>query len=314
MASKRPTSHAERAESAKRESRYIDFKARFDPSETGEWVELVKDFAAMANSGGGAVVFGVGNDGRRSGADLEPIRKLDPAKITDKLSRYTGQHFSDFEVKEIKRGRAKAVVIEVGPVTDLLVFSKPGTYTRDPEKPKQQTTAFGRGTIYFRHGAKSEPAIAADIAAFIETRLDATREKWLGDIRRVITAPPGAEFTFFEQTASGAGGEPTEIRLTGDPSAPAFGKLDPDQTHPHLTNGMIQAVQDRLPDGRVFNSHDANCVRKIHKIEPDTKPEFIHIPKFGSPQYSDAYVDWLAEQPQEFFDDARVRFYEQTHT
>jgi hypothetical protein len=77
---------------------------------------------------------------------------------------------------------------------------------------------------------------------------------------------------------------------------------------------MIKAVQERLPSGRVFNSHDANCVRKVHKIEPDTKPEFIHIPKFGSPQYSDAYVDWLVGQPQECFEDARTSYHEATHS
>jgi hypothetical protein len=312
MASNRPSSHAQRAEGAKRESRYIDFKSSFDPSDKGEWVELIKDFAAMANSGGGAVVIGVSNKGQKSDADLRPVRELDPATITDKLVRYTGQNFSDFEVKEIKRGQAKAVVIEIGAASNLLVFSKPGTYS-DPDKPGKQITAFGRGTIYFRHGAKSEPATAADVAAFVEAKVDKIREKWLGDIRRLTTAPPGTDFALIEQTASGAGGEPTQIRLTGDPSAPAFGKLDPDRTHPHLTKGMVQAVQDRLPDGRVFNTYDATCVRKTHNIEPDTKPEFIHVPKFGAQQYSDAYVEWLAAKPQGFFDDARTHYYEETH-
>ena len=55
---KRARSHTDRARNARRESRYIDFKERFDPDSKGEWVELIKDFAAMANSGGGAVVVG----------------------------------------------------------------------------------------------------------------------------------------------------------------------------------------------------------------------------------------------------------------
>lgn len=222
MATRRPSSHAERAEGAKRESRYIDFKRGFDPSQNGEWVELIKDFVAMANSGGGAVVIGVNNDGRNSGGDLTAVLTLDPAKITDKLARYTGEHFSNFEIKEIKRGQAQAAVIEVGAALDLLVFSSPGTYAL-PDKPDRQKTAFSQGTIYFRHGAKSEPATATDIATFIDRRLDEIREKWLGDIRRVITAPPGVEVALFERMASGAGGEPTEIRLTDDPAAPAFG-------------------------------------------------------------------------------------------
>jgi hypothetical protein len=252
MTTRRPSSHAERAEGAKRESRYIDFKSSFDPSQNGEWVELIKDFVAMANSGGGAVVIGVSNDGRSSGSELAAVLALDPAKITDKLARYTSEHFSDFEIKEIKRGRSRAAVIEVGAASDPLVFSSPGTYAL-PDKPDRQKMAFSQGTIYFRHGAKSEPATSADVAMFINRRLDEIREKWLGDIRRVITAPPGVEVALFERVASGAGGEPTEIRLTDDPAAPAFGKLDPDQTHPYLTKELIKAVQGRLPASRIFN-------------------------------------------------------------
>ena len=53
----------ERATRAKRETRSLDFKERFDPDSTADWTELVKDFMAMANSGGGLIVVGVCNDG-----------------------------------------------------------------------------------------------------------------------------------------------------------------------------------------------------------------------------------------------------------
>jgi len=78
-----------RAESAKRESRYLDFKEQFDPSASGEWCELVKDLVAMANSDGGVIVVGVRNNGRPSRADLKAILDLDPAKITDQIFSYT---------------------------------------------------------------------------------------------------------------------------------------------------------------------------------------------------------------------------------
>jgi hypothetical protein len=46
----------------------------------------------------------------------------------------------------------------------------------------------------------------------------------------------------------------------------------------------------------------------VHHI--DDHPEFFHQPKFGSPQYSEAYVEWLlselAKDPQ-FFEDAKAR-------
>jgi hypothetical protein len=98
-------------------------------------VELIKDFAALANSGGGALVIGVDNSGGPSGTDLDPVLNLDPAKITDKLAKYTGQHFAEFEIKEVERAGQPAAVIEVGIASELLIFSSPGTYP-NPEKPE----------------------------------------------------------------------------------------------------------------------------------------------------------------------------------
>ena len=47
---RRKQDHIERARVAKRESKYLDFKERFDPGSLGEWCELLKDLVAMANS------------------------------------------------------------------------------------------------------------------------------------------------------------------------------------------------------------------------------------------------------------------------
>jgi hypothetical protein len=308
----KPKSHTERAKLAKRESRYIDFKASFDPNSKREWVELTKDFAAMANSGGGAVVIGVANNGRSSGVDLSQVMAIDPAKITDQLASYTEQHFSDFEINEIRRNKAKAVVIEVGSTENLLVFSKPGTYP-NPKSPDKQITAFSRGTVYFRHGAKSEPGVNSDIGAFIDRRLDQIRKKWLDDVRRVIAAPPGSELQLIERMAADEEGVPTEIRLTDDPRATVYGKLDPDRTHPHRQKELIKEVNKRLPDNRRINSHDILAVRTVHQIDPERRPEFADSRMFGPTQYSDAFATWLVEKDRAFFEDARKRYYEMKH-
>jgi len=90
----------ERAEKAKRESRYLDFKESFDPSSDPEFIELVKDLVAMANSGGGVIVVGIRNNATLSGVGVRPVLDLDPAKI----SRYTGEHFSGFSITGTLRG------------------------------------------------------------------------------------------------------------------------------------------------------------------------------------------------------------------
>jgi hypothetical protein len=42
-----------RAADAKRESKHVEFKEEFDPTNDGNWLELLKDLAAIANVGGG---------------------------------------------------------------------------------------------------------------------------------------------------------------------------------------------------------------------------------------------------------------------
>lgn len=68
-------------EKADNETAELDFKAAFDPKAAQDWCELIKDIVAMANSGGGIVVFGINDDGTPSSGDLKPIQTLDTATI-----------------------------------------------------------------------------------------------------------------------------------------------------------------------------------------------------------------------------------------
>jgi hypothetical protein len=306
---RRQETSVERAQRAKRETRSLDFKECFDPDSAADWTELVKDFMAMANSGGGLIVVGVCNDGTAARDDVSPVVGLDPAKITDKVERYTGVQFAEFEIHEAKRGRKKVAVIEIGAARDApIAFTKPGTYATPGEKGKQKR-AFAQGTVYFRHGAKSEPGTTADLRGFVDRRLNEMRELWFGRVRQVIEAPGDARVATVQSTDEG--GVPTEIRLTDDPSARVYGKLDPDKTHPFRLTELMKAANRRLPNGVRINSRDMFCVRSVHDISPETTPQFMHAPMYGSPQYSEAFADWLVEQFEsdgEFFWKARARY------
>ncbi|MEA2373468.1 MAG: putative DNA-binding domain [Solirubrobacteraceae bacterium] len=293
MARRKLTS-IERAERAKRESRTLDFKEQFDPSSAAEWPELVKDFVAMANSGGGLIVVGVCNDGTASPTSVALVLSLDPAKITDQIERYTGVEFGDFEIHEAERGRKKVAVIEIGAAGDApLAFTKPGTYVPSRETSKQKT-AFSKGTVYFRHGAKSAPGTTADLRVFIERRIEIVRELWLGRVRQVIESPEQARVAMIQATDEG--GVPTEIRLTDDPAALVYGKLDPDLTHPFRQTELIDEINRQLPAGLSVNRHDVLCVRQTYGITADRHPQFTHEPRWGSQQYSQAFADWIVEQ------------------
>src|ERR1035437_1517768 len=93
----------EKALSASRESKQIEFKCRFDPASKGEWCEVIKDIVAIANSGGGIVVFGLNDDGSLSGFALDAISRIDLADLSSKITKYTGCVDPLVEIEDIER-------------------------------------------------------------------------------------------------------------------------------------------------------------------------------------------------------------------
>lgn len=262
-----------RAAEARRESQRVEFRERFEPDE-----ELVRDVAALANSGGGVVVFGEGVE-------------VDAARIRAELERYTGATAA-LETHEVARDGVSVAALLVPPAEEApIVFA-------------EESPAFARGSVYFRHGARSTPATSEDLRKFVGRRLGAVRRQWLGSIRRAMAVV---------ETAAREATEPSLVRLTVDPTAPVYGQLDPDITHPHRQKDVIRETSTRLPEGVSVNQHDLLSVRRIYEIGEATHPEFTHEPKFTSPQYSDAFVDWLVqsyERDPQFFADAKARYNE----
>jgi hypothetical protein len=249
----------------------------------------------MANSGGGVVV-------------LEGMGQFDEELIHEQLARYAEPEFEAFTVEDITRnGRPGTAIVVEGVAFTPLVFARHGRYKGPDDSDR---AAFVRGGLYFRHGAKSEPASGDDVRDFIKRQLDATRRQWLSNIRQVMHAPDGAEVAVIETAERDEEGRPTLIRLTTDPHAPLYGQVDPDRSHPYRQKEVIREVNARL-DGRTVNAFDILSVRRVHGITEESRPEFVHVPKFGSPQYSDAFVDWLIaedERDPAFFPRAKATY------
>ncbi len=292
----------EKAKGAKRESKYVDFKNRFDVSSSGDWIELVKDIVAMANSGGGVVLIGVKNNGLPSVFDVTPVLNIDPAHFTDKIASFTGEQFSDFEIEQIKRSGHEVAVLRIHGVTVPMVFLREGTYQVTDWKEKR---AFNKGTVYFRHGAKSEPGDTSDLRKVIERELERIRKSWIDNIRKVVRAPAGSGV----QIVSPAELETApvvRIRVTDDPQAPVLRGADPDRTHPYRLKEVLGLFNSRFKGRKEINQYDVLCVRRVHKIERNR--QYFYKFRFASPRYSDAFVDWLANQYEKdpsFFDKSR---------
>lgn len=302
-----------RASTAKRESRYVEFKESFDPTDAGSWCELLKDLIAIANTGGGILIFGVKDNGTLgAGAGLEAIRSLDPARISDQIFKYTASHFSDFQIHDVEREGTSLVAITVGETHSPLIFVKAGTYrhVKQPSGKEEEKIAFREGILYVRHGAKSEPATSQDLERFIERRVETLRKAWLGGIRKVMDAPHESDVLVYQTTERDDQGKPLQIRVTNDPEATLFGRVDANITHPHRQTEVIRELSRRLPKGVVATSDWVQSVRKAHGVNAKTFPEFCYQPRFSSQQYSDNFIEWMlseyANDPM-FFQKARQR-------
>jgi predicted HTH transcriptional regulator len=179
-----------KALTAKRESKHVEFKQGFDSNSGRAWCELIKDLAAIANSGGGIIVFGLNNFGNPTGEPSENIASLDPADIANKISKYTGLVDFEFEIRLLEKKGNTLVAFLIQPASIPLVFEKPGTYDIGGN---EQRTAFSVGTVYFRHGAKSEPGTSEDIRQVIERQLEHIRKSWIKGVKKVVQAPPGTQ-------------------------------------------------------------------------------------------------------------------------
>jgi len=98
----------ERAGKATRSSKRVALHGAVD------YVELVRDVAAMANSGGGVIV-------------LDGVAGVDEELVHEQLSRYAEPEFEGVEVEPLSRnGRPSTAVVVEGVRNAPLVFTQTG--------------------------------------------------------------------------------------------------------------------------------------------------------------------------------------------
>lgn len=293
---------------ATRESRHIEFKSAFDPHNTGEWCELIKDIIAIANSGGGYILIGANDSGQPVGYDAAALLALDQAQVVDKICKYVGPEFDAIEVFPVSKTGQTIAMLKIDSVDTPLPFIKPGEYEQPVGTKKK---AFAEGTVYFRHGAKSATASRNDLRAFVRRAEQQLRRELQKNLSRVVKAQSGSTIIVERAAHEAVPPEFVSARLVDDPQAPAFRRSDPDTTHPFRAKEVISEVKLQLPDDTTYNNYDITCIRYVHNI--DANPAFAHKPKFGSRQYSETFVRWIVEmsrQDPHFFEATRTKYAE----
>jgi hypothetical protein len=270
----------ERARSARRPSKYIDFRGRFDVASEDDWRDLVRDIAAFANSGGGVIVFGPPDDTRPLAFDPGPFLAHDRADIAGRIARYTGSDFADLEIVPVERDGGTFAALVIGASEVPIPFADPGKDT---------------GAVYFRHGARSATSTHQDLLRWRDREVARHRKEWLRGIRQVVEAPPGHTVT----VVPAAG--PAEIGpvVRGPISATGKGTKvvvqNADEVWPFRQQELLREIAKRLPSLKL-SSYDVQCANwKFGTLRSHPEFAFRSHPK-ASPQYSQAYVDWFIDQ------------------
>jgi len=304
----------ERAENAKRESKTLDFKSEFDVTSTPEWCEIIKDIVAFSNSGGGVIVFGVNNDGTNSKGDISTILSLDMADITNKIEAYTGYQFAGLEIAEIQRDGEMRAALIISSAETPIIFTRPGA---DVTTGKKQRPAFAKGTLYFRHGAKSEPGNRNDLVDWRDSALEKIRRSWMGGIRKVVEAPAGHVINVISSPKSGIPhleGMAITAEINATPGAVRVVPQNAEEIWPYRQKDLLQAINTVIKKSPPVNGHDILCIN-THLNTLKDHPEFAYKPhRLASPQYNEAYAGWIIKEYREdpnFFQRLREEFKKQ---
>ena len=286
---------------------YIDFRDGFDINSRKDWCEIVKNSVAMANSGGGIILIGAGDDGMPSGSDVTPVLDIDPAVLANMIASYTGERFSGFKIAEIDKEGVKIAALLIESVSIPMVFIKSGTYDTNEggdaggdEDDKGQQTVFERGAVYFRHGARSEPGDSCDMTKVVGRELEKLHRSWFSGIEKAVKTPA----QYVTQPVA------TMSDAARMPNQSDYGAAIPDRTYPYIQKEVVHHVNERLSGKKHITAHDTLCVRRIYRID-ESKPQFYYKSKFASAQYSEEFVDWLVERYEEdhlFFEKTREQY------
>lgn len=261
----------------------------------------------MANSGGGAIVIGVNDDGSPSMFGVQPVLDLDLADISNRMRSFTSVNFDRIEIKEVCRKEHRAAAICIAGADIPMVFQNAGSYKQESG---ESGSAFAVGTIYFRHGAKSEPGTTDDIRTCIERKVDRLREAWLSNIRTVVEAPADAVVRIFDPT-EGLGA--TSIRIVNDPMDSADVVVRPDETHPLRCKDVVELLNSQIRYSRKLSPRDVLCVRIAHDVDNRSEYFYPNPVHNNTPQYSHQFAEWLIDEFRrdgEFFEKARSKYQE----
>lgn len=164
------------------ESEILEKKSKFDWRIKRDILELIKIAVSMANTKGGRILIGDGNNLSRV-----TIKNFDSAKLDDKINRYIEPPIKNIVSDCISK---KYILITIDNSDN-----KPHIFKKDGYDDQQNKNLFWKGTIWVRHSSKTEMINRNDIERIFEEK----RQKLFENVKMVFEAPADAKIGVFRE-------------------------------------------------------------------------------------------------------------------
>lgn len=172
------------------EGPHDDLKRSFDPQSPKAFLDLVKDVVALANSGGGRLVYGR-NDTEVFGLTEAAKFALDGAKVADLVDKYVSPAAVQIahEIEEPLPGKT-VVVLAIAPATSPLVIAQDGVWR--PPGETYDKTVLRKGEIWVRHSSKNERVTFEDVRGWLMAARSSERMAIYERMAMLVNLPEGS--------------------------------------------------------------------------------------------------------------------------
>jgi hypothetical protein len=234
----------------------LDFKQGFNCTDAA-WLDLIRHVAAMANSGGGVLFFGIADDGSRIGLSKSLLDVFDPTKIANRIRKFSSGPQVRISYFEVTYYRKLFGSLWVYAGSRLLVFDKTIQY------PGANKVALQQGVIYVRRQTATEPATQADVNAALDRIVNRNVRAFIARIDHVaslpastelIARPPGANEGYV-LTASREG---MPVTIVGPKSGASPVKIDETLLPDIPLAGPTHEIANQVRHWRMDSGHRVN--------------------------------------------------------
>ena len=214
----------------------LDYKVDFDFKSHKAKLELVKDILALANTGGGSIVFGH-DEVKKVGITKETVQALDSAKVAEWVRNYSSPAPIHLSHKIQKLSKDKFILtLTVTASAFPLIISKQGFWkgaNRKSDRP-----VFEVGDAWVRRSTRTERANYEDFRQWIIKSREAERSSILDRLTTLVNLPEGVELQLVSQA-----GQP--IDSPGNLLENAIRRREHDSDHLLSTHDLLWLFQFR---------------------------------------------------------------------